>query len=356
MPIRRFGQEIQDVLHRIHQLPHHREQDKTFLEIAGYPHLENVASNIFEFYFQSTSNHNYHNTLFRAIMSFFNTDISLDVLVNARREDVTTENKRIDIVIETDTVVLGIENKIYHQLNNDLKIYWSHLQGIANGRKVHGVVLSLHRVELPRNETNFINITYSEFLNQVDMLFRNNQNTQGNKYNLFFEDFYQTMRNLSRGTAMDYERLEFFRYHHQEIQSLLSEVKQIRGEMRGKLKMLSDALRIQDSFYGLPLKQGTWSSDTQVKEFLSYAFDLQNRTSIQIDIFLDIGGWGMQFFNQRGERGKVQEWIDQRSIPYTVQMRPLWRLILVMDERIPYEADIGYVYDWSMNLLRRILP
>jgi hypothetical protein len=126
--------------------------------------------------------------------------------------------------------------------------------------------------------------------------------------------------------------------------------------MRSKLKLLSDTFRFQDSFHGIPIKQGTWGSDIEIKEFLNYAFDLQNNTRLQIDIFLGIDGWGMQFFNQRGERGKVQEWIDQRNIPYTTQRTPYWRLILVMDEQIPYEADIGYVYDWSVNILRRILP
>lgn len=36
---------------------------QTFLEIAGYPHLENVASNILEFFFDTQAEHQFE-TLF----------------------------------------------------------------------------------------------------------------------------------------------------------------------------------------------------------------------------------------------------------------------------------------------------
>jgi hypothetical protein len=252
MSIYRFGREIQDMLHHVHCLPQRRERDKTFLEIAGYPHLENVASNILGFYFQSSNIHNYGNILFRAVLSFFDSDASTDIAVNVRREDVTAENKRIDLVIETEDTIIGIENKIYHELNNDLKIYWSHLKAIAGEKRVLGIVLSLRAVNLPFDEAHFINITYDQFLEEIDLLLYKIHNEVTDRYSLFFQDFQETMRNLSRGTTMDYERLEFFKYHRQEIHSLLQEIKQIREEMRAKLKMLAEAHGIEDRFSPLP--------------------------------------------------------------------------------------------------------
>lgn len=344
------------MLFNIHNLPQRRVTDITLLEIAGYPHLENVASNIFAFYFQSTNLHSYHSLLLRAIMSFFHIDITSDVVVDAHREDVTSESKRIDIVIETEILVLGIENKIYHHLSNDLGSYWSHLQGLADGRSVYGVVLSLHATTMPLNEVHFVNITYGELFDRITIFLQNEQNSLPNKYDLFFQDFQQTMQTLSRGTAMDDERLAFFRQHQHEIRILLEEVQHVRGEMRRKLKSLAAILSVQDSFPGISVRPGTWSSGTETKEFLNYAFDLQNKTSLQIDIFLDSNGWGMQFFNQHGDKNKIREWIDQRQIRYHVQLKPIWRLLLVMDEPIPYEADIGQVYDWAMDVLHRIMP
>ncbi|XSG76546.1 PD-(D/E)XK nuclease family protein [Herpetosiphon llansteffanensis] len=346
-------QAISAMLQAFAKLPPQPTTTPTFLEIAGYPHLENVASNILAFYLQSTNQHNLGNLLFRALMQLVDRDIQGDYPVTARREDVTAGNKRIDLVIETPEFIIGIENKIYHQLDNDLAIYHNHLKALANGRTVYGFVLALHSVKLPA-ESYFKSISYKQLFASVESLWHVAEHANSDKYIGFFHDFSETLLNLSRGTTMSAERLAFFQSNRQEIQELLNETKALRNEMRTKLTQL--AMLIQPEDTPKKLKQGFWSPDNELFEILHYEIVLNDQASLQIDIILNVQGWHMQFFNRRGDKASIQAWIDQRNIAYELQSKPLWRLRLAQAEILPYNAELGTVAEWVLGIIRRLLP
>ncbi len=343
--------ETSALLQAFAKLPPQPEATTTFLEIAGYPHLENVASNILAFYLQSTNPHNFGNLLFRALMLLVERDVQGDYVVTTRREDVTPGNKRIDLVVETAEFIIGIENKIYHQLNNDLTIYHNQLKALANGRTIYGFVLALHSINLPP-ESNFSSITYNQLLANVQMLTNQPAPADLNKYTGFFHDFSETMLHLSRGTTMSAEHLAFFQSNQSQIQELLNETKVLRNEMRTKLAQL--ALLIQPDDQQQKLKQGYWSPDTELFEILHYEIGLDDQASLQIDIILNLQGWHMQFFNRRGDKATIQHWVDQRNIAYELHAKPLWRLRLAQAEILPYNADLGLVAKWALGIMQRL--
>ena len=344
---------IATMLQTFSQLPKHSEDPITFLEIAGYPHLENVASNILAFYFQSSNPHPFGNLVFRALMALVNQNVLGDYSVRARREDVTLGNKRIDLVIDTDEFIIGIENKIYHHLHNDLNMYNKHLESLANGRTIYGFVLALHPITLPA-ESNFKSITYTQLLAMVQSLYEPHHYLDSNKYTIFFQDFSQTMLHLSRGTSMSLEQLAFFQSNHQQIQDLLNEVKNLRDDMQKKLNQLAEI--IQNHTKPNDLKPSYWSPDRELFEILNYTLILDSKSRLQIDIILNLQGWNMQFFNRRGDKSAIQMWIDQRQIPYELHTKPLWRLRLAQAEVLPYTADLELVAEWAVSFIQRLRP
>src|SRR5690349_13315614 len=97
------------------QLPKARQKPKTLLEISRYPHRENVASNILEFFFCPTEDHCLGSLVLRSLLSLvdsqFDADLAADLTI--QREALTSGGNRLDILAESSDLVVGVENKIF---------------------------------------------------------------------------------------------------------------------------------------------------------------------------------------------------------------------------------------------------
>lgn len=318
---------------------------KTYLEIAGHPNLESVSSNILAFYLDPYNQHQYGNKVFRSFMKLLGEENPREAGIKVSREVSTHERKRIDIVAQTGFMVLGIENKIHHTLQNDLQAYWSHLQSISRGRTVYAVLLSLRETELP-SDSPFINVTYDDLFDCIEYI------TEYPKTrDVFFEDFIQTIRNLSGESKMNEGQLRFLRDHKDEIEFLLREMADIRSDMRKRLQMVQNIIGIPQEF--IPNEKR--SETTEVKEVLAYTKRLDKSTFLKIEVCLDITGWTIQFSKSesKGDRWKIQQVLDDLQIPYTTEDNP-WRLIFE-GERLEYHTDARYVADWALQVISPII-
>ncbi|MBO6659338.1 MULTISPECIES: PD-(D/E)XK nuclease family protein [Roseivirga] len=160
-------------------LPEIPEEVWTFLDIAGFPHYENVISNIYAYYFDKERSHGFKDLYLRALFSAIekkarNTSFKpkLKYLADWNEWEVYREEpvkkQRIDILLKeiggNEESYVIVENKMFHYLNNDLDTYWS----IDKTNRKVGVVLSLFE-EKPKHN-GFINITHSEFFEEVKNL------------------------------------------------------------------------------------------------------------------------------------------------------------------------------------------
>jgi hypothetical protein len=183
---------------------------KTFLEIARQPHYENVISNIYTFYFDPYEEHQLGDLFISSFLECIqlkntteNTPLAnleefeqfSDFLIDT--EFGTQEKGRIDILLHNDTHAIIIENKIYHNLNNNLEDYWQTIErDDKEVKKVIGVVLSLKRVH-SINHSGFVNITHFEFLNKVMSKIGSHLLQADEKYLTFLKDLYQNIENMS---------------------------------------------------------------------------------------------------------------------------------------------------------------
>jgi hypothetical protein len=154
-------------LSELKKLPPLQRRQQTFMEIAGYPHFENSCSNILQFYLNPNNEHGFGTLLLDSLATLINTDlVTNEQSIEVRREELTDRRNRIDLVIESDDYIIGIENKIFAMAYNPFCDYSKYIGSLSRGRQVHKVLLSL-RLEQPFPELcGFKPICYDLFLKE----------------------------------------------------------------------------------------------------------------------------------------------------------------------------------------------
>lgn len=171
-------------------LPKVDTRDKeTFLNVYGIPNHENAISNIYSFFLQK-GNHGFGTLFLDALNDCIeHTDLSMSSY-EVLRESYTLEGGRIDIQINEKVIdnkpfkSIFIENKIYHDLNNNLEDY---LNSLDNKSEKIGIVLTLepdHNVRKP-----FLNITHKTWITNIQKRIGAYIDKADSKYLLLLQDF-----------------------------------------------------------------------------------------------------------------------------------------------------------------------
>ncbi len=201
--------ELSEFIGKFKQIKINKLPVQTFLEISGFPQWENVCSNILAFYFNPNKPHKLDDLLLISLIETINskqneivkilTEAELNKLCKVEivnkssikiHREYPANSKRIDIVIETDVFVFGIENKIGAMLYNDLKQYTDSICKLANGKFYLGIVLSVKK-ENPFAK--FISITYTEFFQQIEKNISKYMYHADSKFLSMLLDFMQTI-------------------------------------------------------------------------------------------------------------------------------------------------------------------
>jgi hypothetical protein len=167
----------------------------TFFEVGGHAHFENICSNILKFYFNSNNPHGLGDFVIRSFMRCAKAELSIndnDKLLIKR--EFVTDNGRIDLVLLTNKLVIAIENKIRHVLNNDLEEYSTFLEKKYSGRTIVKIVLSI-RDETQNLKGGFINVTYEEFIDCLESGLQTYLGSASHRYLFFLKEFIQSIKN-----------------------------------------------------------------------------------------------------------------------------------------------------------------
>lgn len=331
------GTQFEQLLNRFRILPRTRPAERTFMQIAGYPHLENVASNILEFYFNPHNPHGLQ-TLFL--------DTLLDLLqhrgeinpqfVELHREETTAANKRIDLLIETDTLVIAIENKVFHTAINPFDEYRRHLEDLRQERVLLCVLLCLQPPIGGRDLHGFQPISYRSFFSHILAHLGTYVLAAKEPYLTYLRDFIRTLLELGQETTMNPHMLSFFHQNRTDVEGLLNEIQLLREDMKQKTKDLAGL--IDTSHVNLSVIQGSWKDDTQLFQLRIYQVVVTDRLGLQININLSPMGWRINMFNYKGSRAALEAWLSDSGIPITVRSTQPYRLAYGSD-MLPYTAN-----------------
>lgn len=269
----------------------------TFMEIAGYPHYENVCSNILKFYFDPAAEHGLGSLLLKAFIKMASQnraakgELEISEKVIIAREYPAADEKRIDLVIEAESFILGIENKIYHWEANDFTIYSSTLEALGNGKAVIKAILCLKidpAQAAPKG--GFHRYTYRELWSHVRDSLGHHIARANPKWTTYLNDFMETTSKLAGETQAEKEVTDFFITHHDCIERLLEDRQRLLNRVSATVRS------IEGSLQAFPETQKylgrRW---IYLNTCLASHFKIKGAT-IGLDLAGDLRGWKVTFF------------------------------------------------------------
>lgn len=280
----KFFQEVNEIYNKI------PKKEKTFMEISGYPHYENVCSNILAFYLNPQEEHGLKDLFINAFIKIYSTKTHMNYSnvnttdVTIFREYQTINNNRLDIVLQNNDIVIGIENKIYASVYNDLNDYANTLNKL--NKKSIKIVLSLNEENEISTHSQFINITYSELFSYIIPLIR--ECNSSNKWIIFLNEFISNLEKTGVDKIMELEINEWIKSRKQDIDKFYSIINVAKDNIENKLKELKN----------------TFENNSSIKnKFKSYKENdlLQCEYIVldcgcNLDIYLGIDGWKIGVF------------------------------------------------------------
>lgn len=264
---------FEKLINEFSKVPKLEAKAPTYLEISGQPHFENVCSNILAFYFNTNECHGLKDLVLRSFIESINERFEFEdnfETIGIERELFVTDQKRIDIVVETSEIVVTIENKIFHQLINDLNIYKNSIKSIYPKKKYYFVVLSL-KYEIVDVGTEFVAVTYESFFEKLKINLGSYFINSNNQYTTFLIDFIQTIENLTKKKTMNKQYSDFFISNKKEIEELIKETERLKSYLGQKVSDLLSVFENEvfdlNKVNSMLIAKWIWQKNTLVFEF-----------------------------------------------------------------------------------------
>lgn len=280
--------------------------NRTFMQIGGYPHYENVCSNILAFFFEPENEHGLQDLCYRALMkcvsekdeALVSGDETGAEHVDVERE-VNCDGKRLDLVLQSDQFVVGIENKIWHQLNNDLEAYKKEVDRRQDGNELKPIYIVLSiRQESPDHD--FICITYAEFFEQLKSLLGHYSTDANPKHLLWLNDFIKTIDELQGDNMTNEAQAVFFKENYGAIQELKRQYSDYQKKLNEGVRSLRDELDDVVKKHDCKIKMWIYTKSTLV---LDFSFE---GGVIALDTTLNPKGWKSVLFARNESNNELR--------------------------------------------------
>jgi PD-(D/E)XK nuclease superfamily len=258
------------------------------LEIAGIAHRENENSRIYAYFLDQNKNQELSSLFLYALLSLAKEKSDKEIPIDSfycNTEEATRKGNRIDIILndeQNESAVL-IENKIFHQLNNDLVDYWSHFK-YEDENKI-GVLLTLSKMEIPEVvKDKFVNITHLEWINKV----KENGLPSGLSIKLYtyLNDFFQTIENLTNTTEMN-DQVKFYFQHTTQVLKAKQTADEASAFISGQMEVLAGNLGW--STYGRNASyRSVWDAELKADTFYTIWFDPLLKGERKVGVIIEL--------------------------------------------------------------------
>ena len=161
---------LQVLIDEFKKLPCRKEQEENIFSVGARGHYENPTSDLLAFFIDPSAAHGMGDKVLQALLNCIkeeheqHIDIADTNLVTPpQREQSTDNSKRIDLLLESESWVMLIENKIYHHLDNPLDTYKAWADRTYENKTKILLVLSIEGT----TSENWIGVSWKQFLDEV---------------------------------------------------------------------------------------------------------------------------------------------------------------------------------------------
>ena len=246
---------FEEILERFADLGERAPQRReTFMSVSGYPHYENVVSNILAFFF-SDGSHGFGNLWASSLLKCAGIDereADAFVVDDAEREVGTGRSNRIDLVISGDGFRVAIENKIFADLYNDLGDYRQAVEQKLDD-EAQGIFIVLSLKDLSGNtkllENGFVNVTYRQLFTMVRSCIGEYMDQADNTWLAYMKDFMYELEGFEEDRSMDYEATKFIYRDYEESKALFDFYKHYKKKTKKDIESLMEEFKGRNQEY-----------------------------------------------------------------------------------------------------------
>jgi hypothetical protein len=318
------------------------EENLNFFQIAGFPHYENVFSNVLAFLIENEP------LIYQSLLDCLEIS-SHDEVEEIIREDRTDENKRIDITINTTDRIIGIENKIGAGLYNDTENYYNYLKGISDTEKKELICIVLSKKKVMNVPTEFINILHIDLANSIKKYYNELSIKMDARYFLFLNEFVENIFYLQRGTMMaeGFTKLIGNEQYREKIENIIKNYNVFKKELENKAKELLSGLDVEKLF------EKKWIyKDTNDIGYFSIIAVIENFLAVKnyritIDIMIEYNSFSFYIFDRKGK-------IDINFCKVIKDILPDYDENYVIDNGVYYNKEI-YEFEILQEKLKELI-
>lgn len=230
------------------KLPFTKTHRKSFIEIMGLSHLENVSSKTLAFFMDTKEEHNFKDLVINALFSVMGESFPYQIHTENIVLEKKTELGRIDLWVETDEHILVIENKIHHHANNNpFPDYVSHAH--ANNPKNKKIIFILLVIKEPElTPENYIVMTHFELskyilkefgqrslqadqyylaylIDYISAIEKFNPHSEYSKMQMDIVNFYRNNREILESIQDENNKASVYQYYEQKVREIVELLK-----------------------------------------------------------------------------------------------------------------------------------
>lgn len=326
------------------------QRSSTFMEVSGYPHYENVASNILAFYFQPKEEHGLGDLLLSAFVGAASThEFRGAESAVVDREKQTDAGGRLDLLIDAGGFVIGIENKIHHHANNDFADYSALIEraGSKGSIKIKAVLspkpIRNHELMAPAQ---FVSVTYPQLWDRVRERIGRYVQTANPKWLSYLFDFMATTDRIAGESNGFTPTDEFLINHHDVIERLLRERQNLLSRLSRNVNALKEMMEDAATPVSHLSKRWIYGSTCLVHDFENV------ERKVALDLNVSLENWNLTLVSRAGTPiSYLNALNNQSSLRERMQDRPMVGeryLAATWPLRTPLEDLNRYMTAWVL--------
>ena len=337
------------------KLPFNQAHRKSFIEIMGLSHLENVSSKTLAFFLDSKEEHKFNDLVINALFSVLGESLPYQIHTENIILEKRTDQGRIDLWVETDEHIILIENKIHHHANNNpFEDYVSHAHAKnPKNKKLKFILLVIKEPE--STPENYIVITHFELskhilkglgqkslqadqyyltylIDYISAIEKFNPHSEYAKMQMDIVNFYRNNREVLESIQDENNKESVYQYYEQKVREIVELLKD------QEISFFSDAAEFGKTEYDLSSIGGSLSSNTlhTTQDDYQLEFEIYKSTAYT-------SLWCRRFkakSMKKQDSLELQEFFKNENIPFLEQDNHYDVLLLEENESISSEEFV----------------
>ncbi len=337
------------------KLPYNKKHRKSFIEIMGLSHLENVSSKTLAFFLDSKEEHKFNDLVINALFSVLGESFSYQIHTENIILEKRTEQGRIDLWVETDEHIVVIENKIHHHANdNPFGDYVSHAcDNNPKNKKLIFILLVIKEPEL--TPENFIVIKHFELskhilnglgqktlqadqyyltylIDYISAIEKFNPHSEYAKMQMDIVNFYRNNREILESIQDENNKESVYQYYEQKVREI---VELLQDQGLGFISTDAEFLKHEEDLSSIG---GSLSSNTLHTTRVDYQLEFEIYTSTAYSNL-----WCRRFkakHMKKQDSLELQTFLKNENIPFVEQDDHYDVLLLEESESISVEEFV----------------